>query len=287
MCKAEAWRIDRWSSPGQSAQPPHPPPRRYAVCFDSDSVPPIAGDPTAVVRRESRTLTAADGAVFLAFMARPQTSTDVGVVVMPDVRGLYRFYRELAVRFAESGHSAVAIDYFGRTAGIGERDQDFPFMDHIVQTTRAGVQADVDAAAAYLRSPEGGSCRAVFTIGFCFGGRRSFVAAAIARDLTGVIGFYGGLGPGPDGPGPTALVESMSVPVLGVFSGTDDAIPPTDVSEFERALADARVGHEVITYPEAPHSFFDRRHDEYADASADAWRRVLAFIDRHGSRKGL
>lgn len=253
------------------------------MCFDSESGPPIGDGPIAEVDRESLTLTAADGAIFQAFTARPQTATGIGVVVMPDVRGLYRFYRELAVCIAEVGHTAVAIDYFGRTAGIGERDEDFPYMEHVAQTTRAGVQADVDAAAAYLRSPEGGSCQTVFTVGFCFGGRRSFVAAALARDLTGVIGFYGRPGPGPDGPGPSAAAESISVPVLAVFGGADDGIPPEDVSDFERALTAARVDHEVITYPGAPHSFFDRRYEDHADASADAWRRVLAFIDRHGS----
>ena len=83
------------------------------------------------------------------------------------------------------------------------------------------------------------------------------------------------------GPGISALAESMSVPVLAIFGGTDDAISPADVSDFERALTAARVDHEVITYPGAPHSFFDRRQQDFTDASDDAWHRVLEFIERH------
>lgn len=252
------------------------------MCFDADSTPPIEGGPHTDIASESPTLTAADGNEFRSYAARPATGgSGAGVVVMPDVRGLYRFYRQLAERLAQAGHAAVAIDYFGRTAGTDERDGDFPFMDHVPKTTRAGVQADVDAAVDYLRSPAGGSCRSVFTLGFCFGGRRSFVAAAIGRDLAGVIGFYGRPGEGPDGPGPTELAGSMSVPVLALMGGADEGIPAADVTAFAEAMRAAGVEHEVITYPGAPHSFFDRKYDEHADASADAWRRILAFVDRY------
>ena len=103
-----------------------------------------------------------------------------GIVVLPDVRGLYRFYEELALRFAERGFPAVAIDYFGRTAGVGKRDDEFPYMEHVAQTTPDGIQQDTRAAVELLRSPEGGSCASIFTVGFCFGGRNSWLAAAAA-----------------------------------------------------------------------------------------------------------
>ena len=72
-------------------------------------------------------------------------------MILPDVRGLYRFYEELALRFAERGHAAIAIDYFGRTAGVAKRDDDFDYMPHVEQTTVAGIQADVAAAVRRLR----------------------------------------------------------------------------------------------------------------------------------------
>ena len=74
-----------------------------------------------------------------------------GVVILPDVRGLYRFYEELALRFAERGYAAVAFDFYGRTAGAEKRGEDFDYSQHREQTTPEGVQADVGACAAYLR----------------------------------------------------------------------------------------------------------------------------------------
>ena len=70
----------------------------------------------------------------------------------------------------------------------------------------------------------------------------------------------------------------MQGPVLGLYGGADQGIPQEQVEAFERGLSEARVQYEIVTYPGAPHSFFDRRYEEHADACADAWRRVLAFL---------
>jgi len=253
------------------------------MCFDLDSTPPVPSNPEAVADQRMLTLTSADGTRFAAFAALPRERSDVGVVVLPDVRGLYRFYREIALRLAEAGHPAVAIDYYGRTAGVAERDEDFPFLDHLLRLTRDGIHTDVAAAIAHLRSDVGGACRRVVTLGFCFGGRQSFLAATRGHDhLVGVIGYYGLPGYGPDGsPGPTQHAAEMTVPVLALMGGADEVIPPSEVAAFEEALAAAGVEHEVVTYPGAPHSFFDLKHDgKYAEASADSWRRVLDFLRR-------
>ena len=111
------------------------------MCFDLDSSPPIpvisGGAP---VLSEDVTLEAADGNRFAAFLSLPEEPGPAGVVILPDVRGLYRFYEELALRFAERGYPAVAIDYFGRTAGVGKRGDDFPYPDHVAQTTPQGFR---------------------------------------------------------------------------------------------------------------------------------------------------
>lgn len=258
------------------------------MCFDTDSLPPVDADSSTGERRERLILTSTDGARFTAFQACPQRPTDAGVVVLPDARGLHRFYEELAARLADKGHNAVAIDYFGRTAGTEERGEDFPYMEHVARTTRATFQADVAAAVSHLRSPDGGRCRAILTLGFCLGGRLSFLAAAFEQRLAGVIGFYGF--PGMGGPyrdaGPTQLAHQMTAPVLALMGGADHGIPPSEVEAFDTALTAAGVEHEVVVYPGAPHSFFDVKHEEFADASADAWQRVLEFLARHSDRAG-
>jgi carboxymethylenebutenolidase len=255
------------------------------MCFDSDSAPPIPVISGAAVSHRDVVLEAADGNRLAAFAASPDEPTGVGVVILPDVRGLYRFYEELALRFAERGYAAVAIDYFGRTAGASKRGEDFEYMPHVDQTSQDGIQSDVGAALAYLRSAEGGSADAVFTVGFCFGGRNSWLAAAGGHGLGGAVGFYGRPGPGRDGsPGPTQRAGELAAPILALMGGDDPGIPVEEVDAFDAALDAAGVEHEVVVYPGAPHSFFDRKYEEFATSSADAWERILAFLERYGAR---
>jgi carboxymethylenebutenolidase len=251
------------------------------MCHDDDSAPPIPRIAGAAVSHDDLALEAADGNRFAAFTATPELPSRTGVVVLPDVRGLHRFYEELALRFAERGIQAIAIDYFGRTAGVGKRGDDFDYMEHVRQGTREGMRADIAAAVAHLRATR---VESVFTVGFCLGGRFSWLAAADGHGLAGAIGFYGRPGLTSDGlPGAQQRATELEAPILALMGGADQGLPKSDVDAFETALTEAGVEHEVVTYPGAPHSFFDRKQEEFADASADAWRRVLDFIARHSA----
>lgn len=251
------------------------------MCFDLDSRPPI--EPIAGGALESRrvTLKTLDGSKFAAFSARAAEPTGAGMIVLPDVRGLHHYYEELALRFAEHGIDALAVDYFGRTAEDDRRDESFDHMSHLGRTTFDGLAADLHTAAEYLRSPEGGSVTSLFTVGFCFGGRLSFVASSIGLGTAGVIGFYGWpSGPARnDVPAPIDIVDQMSGAVLGIFGGADQGISKSAVAAFEDALTAADVDHTIVTYPGAPHSFFDRKAAEFRAASDDAWAAVLDFVD--------
>src|SRR5258707_5472108 len=131
------------------------------MCFDLDSAPPIPKLSGGALTHEDLVLEAADGAKFAAFAALPDEPSDVGVVILPDVRGLYHFYEELALRFAEQGYVAVAIDYFGRTAGVAKRGDDFDYMEHVQQTKPGLIQEDVGAGVRQLRALD---CTAIFTV---------------------------------------------------------------------------------------------------------------------------
>jgi carboxymethylenebutenolidase len=235
----------------------------------------------ATIETTDLILTARDGNRFAAFHATPAGGATAAVVIHPDVRGLYGFYTELAKRLAENGVGALVFDYYGRTAGIGKRDKDFPYADHMAKLGPRGLYTDLGACVEFLRTPEGGDVRAVLTLGFCIGGRVAVMAAAGDFHLAGVIGFYCWPAPAPDGsPGPTGRAAELRSPVLALMAGDDPGIPQAHTDAFERALAAAGVDHEVVTYPGTPHSFFDAKRSEYADASLDAWRRVLAFVER-------
>lgn len=256
------------------------------MCFDFDARPPappedlvlapIAGGAGA----ELLELASADGTHFSAAVADSTTSKGGGVVIFPDVRGLYPFYSELAERFAEAGYPAIAIDYFGRTAGLGPRDEHFEYRPHVEQLKVAQVLQDAAAAIEALRERTGAG--AVATVGFCLGGFMSFEADADMPELSAVIGFYGILGRSRAGaPAPLDRTNEMRVPLLGLFGGADQAIPVEEVELFDARLGEAGLDHEIHVYPGAPHSFFDRRYEDHAEASADSWRRMLGFLERH------
>jgi len=248
------------------------------MCFDSDSEPPIPRIAGAAVSHDDLTLTSADGTELAAFLATPDDEARAGVVILPDVRGLYHFYEELALRFAEHGYAAIAIDYFGRTAGATKRDEHFEYMPHVDETTDDDVQADTRAAVETLRGLGVGS---VFTVGFCFGGRASWVAAASHHGLAGAVGFYGGPTRERGGASPVARVAEIECPILALQAGADKNITAEDNAAFDEALTGAGIEHEIVEYEGAPHSFFDRKQEEFQADSDDAWRRTLEFIAKH------
>jgi carboxymethylenebutenolidase len=242
------------------------------MCFDVDSEPPIPRISGAAVSHDDLVLDSEDGNKFAAFRALPDGDISTGVVILPDVRGLYRFYEELALRFAERGHAAIAFDYFGRTAGVDKRPDDWDYMPLVQQLTQEQVQADVAACVRDLRNL---GCSTIFTVGFCFGGSGSWAAAASGHGLAGAVGFYGRPGR------MIELVPQLEAPILALQGGADQGIPHEDNLEFEAALRSMGKEYELIEFEGAPHSFFDRKQEEFQAASDDAWQRTLAFIQAH------
>ncbi|MFI5254164.1 MAG: dienelactone hydrolase family protein [Candidatus Limnocylindrales bacterium] len=252
------------------------------MCFDTDSHPPIAPMAGAAVAHEHLALTASDGTVVPAFAAQAGAGpSPAAMLILPDVRGLHTYYEELALRFAEAGIDALALDYFGRTAPNAQRGEGFDHAPYIAQVRWDELQADIAAGAAQLRA---GGERALFTVGFCFGGRLSLLTPTLpGLRVSGAVGFYGWpVGASRGGvPAPADVAADNRAPVLAIFGGADQGITSDLVAAYEAALQAAGAAREVVTEPGAPHSFFDRKQAEFADASADAWRRVLAFVARN------
>jgi carboxymethylenebutenolidase len=254
------------------------------MCVDNDSRPPIHPIAGGSAGSHDFHLTSSDGTRVMAHAARAAKPTGAGMVVIPDVRGLHTYYKELADRFAEVGVDAVAIDFFARTAPSEDRGDSFDFMSQVSLTKPETLEADIAAAAAYLRGSEGGQVNSLFSVGFCFGGALSYLQAASNLNYAGVIGFYGwplGLKRWPDRPKPIDAVPRYKAPVQSLFGGADEGIPQADVDAFDGACKKAGVKHDLKVYAGAPHSFFDRKFKEFADASADAWTRVQAFVTQN------
>lgn len=246
------------------------------MCYGDDArppAPPIAGE---VGEHGDLVLTSADGAQFSAYYAHPEQGGTATMVVLPDVRGLHHFYKELAQRFAQAGMHSIAIDYFGRTAGMGERGEDFPFREHVEKLTRPNVSDDIAAALSWMRSAVGDGAHPAFTTGFCMGGAYSWAQSAGDHGLKGCIGFYGVPSRVAD------LVPEMSTPLLLLAAG-QDFTPVEEVEKFAGQVRAVGTEAELHVYPDAPHSFFDRTFGEHEAACTDSWRRILDFVGRHSS----
>jgi len=250
------------------------------MCYDADARPPLPPIRGAALDAGELTLTASDGTQVAAYAARAATPSGAGIVILPDVRGLHPFFEELALRFAEAGVHAIAVDYFSRTAETRLRGGDFDHGSHIPRTRHETLNADIAAAAAYLRAADGGAVERLYTVGFCFGGRLSFLQAASGIGATGVIGFYGWpVGPNRAGlPAPADEAPHFACPVLAIWGGADEGIGPEAVQAFDAAMDAAGKEHRTVVYPGASHSFFDRTAAEHASASEDAWREMLDFM---------
>ncbi len=249
------------------------------MCETPESRPPVDPRPDRRGASGDIHLSAADGNTPAAYFSRAAEPGGAGVVVIPARVGLVPFYKELCDRFAEAGVDAVTLDLYGRTAADDRRDERFEWQEHYETVTRAESrpQVDLDVAAAvdFLTSDAGGSPASLFTVGFCFGGSVSWWQSAVDARLSGCIGLYGAPRYVQD------LIADMRAPLLVLSAGADEFISRDQVSGFEADLSKADVEFEAKVYDGAPHSFFDFRHEQHADAAADAWRRILDFLDRH------
>jgi carboxymethylenebutenolidase len=223
-------------------------------------------------------LDAADGSRFMAYAARAGKPSGAGMIVLPDVRGLFTFYKELAVSFAEAGFQAIALDYYSRIAPGEDRSEAFEWTKHNPLVAPEMVAADAQASAEYLRSSEGGGAGPIFVVGFCFGGSAAWRLSAQLPWLAGAIGFYGFKPLERVGP----WISDMKSPILMLLAGAD---PPEECAEFADRVQAAGVEVESHTY-DAPHSFFDRTFSQNQTACEDSWRRILEFTQRRAAGLG-
>jgi carboxymethylenebutenolidase len=169
------------------------------------------------------------------------------------------------------------MDYFGRSAGLTARDDSFDWQPNVGAMTWPTFTDDVRASVAHLNSI---SAQPIFTVGFCMGGGLSIYSSMEPLGLTGVIGFYAGMRRvwGEHGALPEAAAQAR-IPVLGLFGGGDQGIPVEQVKALDEALDQSGVSHSIHIYEGAPHSFFDRRFDDWKEACDDAWKRIFEFIE--------
>jgi carboxymethylenebutenolidase len=235
------------------------------------------------VRTEEVTLKV-DGQDMPTFVAYPEASGPRPVVlVFQEIFGVNPHIKDVAKRVAAEGYVAVAPDYHHRAWPTGTQ---LPYNDEgmkrgmevIPKLSVDGIQKDVDACLAYLKTKKEANTDKLGAMGFCIGGHVAYLLAA-TRPVAATASFYGG-GIATFGPGsPKKTIErtgDIKGKILCFFGAEDPMISADQVEAIKKALADNKVRHEVVVYDNASHAFFrdpdPRMYREHA--AKDAWERT-------------
>jgi carboxymethylenebutenolidase len=230
------------------------------------------------------TIDTADGPMRI-YEAVPDAPPTAAVVVIQEAFGVNPHIEDVTRRLADAGYHAVAPDMFHRSGGGVVDYGDFAaVLPHFVGIgSDESILADVDATLGYLRGL-GFADRRIGIVGFCFGGRVTFLTA-VNRSIGAAVGFYGGgivTARFPQFPALVGDVARMDTPWLGVFGDLDQSIPVEDVEQLRKALTDGPVPADVVRYADADHGFnCDAREAYNAAAATDAWARTLDWFAHH------
>jgi carboxymethylenebutenolidase len=228
----------------------------------------------------------AGGTAIPGYDARPEAAGRYPiVVVICGFTGNNDQNKDVVRRFAQAGYYAIAPELYSREGGM--QGKNFQEMGQISsKVTRAQYLGDIGAAADYAKQQSWARADRLGVTGFCGGGALALHTAAEYPGVTAAVPWYGHVKRTyPDAPGVDAvsLASRIKAPVLGLYGLADTGITPEDVKGFEAELRKTNPSVEFILYPGAPHAFFsdDRPQVYKKDAAEDAWKRCLAFFERH------
>ncbi len=228
---------------------------------------------------ETVTLTVSDSTQMQAHVARPLGTAAAGIIVIQEAFGVTEYIRSVTDQFGQQGYLAIAPEVFHRSAEAGTElsYSDYPSVaPHMQALTNEGLIADLKAAYDWLSAqgiPEG----RIAALGFCMGGRASFLANA-TLPLACAVSFYGG------GIAEQLLdrVEKLAGPQMLLWGGKDDHITPEKTRAVSDALTARGKPFVEVTFSEAGHAFARTADNHYHESSAkEAWALVDAFLGEH------
>ena len=208
------------------------------------------------------------------------------VIVIQEIWGVNSHIQSVADRLPSLGYIGLAPAMFHRegpmTTGLHEEMD--TALARMRRSTDADILADVNAAMDYLKAQSFVLGDKIGIVGFCYGGRVTYLASCNISDLAASVVFYGGgigtaLG---DGPSPLEQTANIGCPMLGLF-GEEDANPtPEDVAKMDAELTNYGKTHEFHSYAGAGHGFHCETRASYRqEAAADAWGKAVAWFDKH------
>jgi carboxymethylenebutenolidase len=223
-------------------------------------------------------LTVADGTRMAAYVARPeQGGPHAGLMVLQEAFGVNGHIRNVCDRFAAEGYVAIAPELFHRTAPPGFEGSytDFPaVMPHARAVTTETAEMDVRSAYAWLRSDAQVRASEISSVGFCMGGRVSFLANSVVA-LHAAVSFYGG----GIAPGLLDRAGKLQAPSLLIWGGLDKHITPEHRKAVTEALTAQQKIYVNVEFSHADHGFFcDERAAYEPHSSRQAWALTLEFL---------
>ncbi|MGB6875653.1 MAG: dienelactone hydrolase family protein [Candidatus Acidiferrales bacterium] len=237
----------------------------------------------ADVKTEFVTLNVNDGTTMRAFLAQPEgRGKSPGILVFQEAFGVDKHIRDVAERFAREGYLAIAPELFHRTAPPGFEGNSADFqsvMPHVAGLNDKNLEADIRAAHEALLRHSAIDPQRIACVGFCMGGRVSFLANLISP-LRAAISFYGGgIAKSERGPGLLERAGETHAPIFLFWGGLDKHIGPEQRQAVGNALRNARKTFASMEFADADHAFFNDTRPNYNKAAAmQAWTLSLAFL---------
>jgi carboxymethylenebutenolidase len=224
--------------------------------------------------------TAKDNTKLDLFTAMPEGNGKApAIIVFQEAFGINAHIQDVCMRFAKAGFIVVSPDLFHRTGRkiIGEYSNFQAMLPHYMAVTRETTEADAQASYDWLRKQDRLQPNAIASIGFCMGGRASFIANA-CLPLKAAVSFYGG-GIAPDH---LDLAAKQKAPLLLVWGGKDEHIPAEQRKKIADALQKASHDFTEINFSKADHGFFCDQRPSYHETSAtEAWALSLEYLRDH------
>jgi len=224
----------------------------------------------------------------VAYRAQPASGSGFPVIlVVSEIFGVHEHIADICRRLAKLGYLAIAPELFARQGDPRKIASIQEILDSIVaKTPDAQVMSDLDACEAWAKTHGGDTSRLAIS-GYCWGGRITWLYAVHNPRLKAAVAWYGrleGLTNAFTPKYPLDLAAQLKAPVLGLYGGQDQGIPPGDVEDMRAAIRQAGGKSALHLYPDAPHAFHaDYRPSYRKDAAEDGWRRMREWLKQHGA----
>ena len=242
--------------------------------------------------RDFDQLTGHQGQDMVTYVSHPSPAAGTNfpaIIVVQEAFGVTRHIEQVCDRFAQDGYVAVAPALFHRehpNPKLGYGEEDAPARTRYMSSLRDDeLVEDLNVTIDYLQHhfprTQG---QKIGIVGYCVGGRITYLAATSCTGLSAASVYYGGriLAPFGDGPSPIDLTGQIKIPVMGNFGGQDSNPSPDDVTLIETHLKEAGVTYDFKSYPDAGHGFNCDERDSYNEAAAkEALERTLAWFDKY------